>query len=174
MFFGGKSKNSFASDDKDFSHVKIACWVDHFVNPFMAINLITWNELSLSKCEELRFCVAKAREKSCKNPLEMAVLLVRNHFLFLSYLNFEALEIFINNSLQSITKTHYIIMRVISVGTVFCSHWTREQFLKISEIFSRDNYYWGKWSEEAEFVHLWLIWEVFWVIWISGDEVLKI
>lgn len=35
----------------------------------------------------LRFSKAKKKkEKSCKNPLETAVLLVRNHFLFLSYL----------------------------------------------------------------------------------------
>lgn len=50
-----------------FSHCEITTRVDHFVNPFMAINLITRVELCSSKCE------FRAKQKSCKNPLEVVV-----------------------------------------------------------------------------------------------------
>lgn len=49
-YFWREEKKVFEKD-KNFSHAEIAVRVDHFVNPFMAINLITRNEFRLSKCE---------------------------------------------------------------------------------------------------------------------------
>lgn len=76
VFFGGKPKG----DNK----VHITFRVDHFVNPFMAINLIAlkWISSVSESSGKLRF-----RDKSCKNPLEKVFALQRSskHFLFLSY-----------------------------------------------------------------------------------------
>lgn len=115
-FFEGWTEKRFffLEKDKNFSHAEITFRVDHFVNPFMAINLITRNVFCLSKCEKAVIWVS--REKSCKNPLEIFVLLKEP--LLISFL-FEALEIFTIDTVHYENTLHHYEIRFCQNNLLF-------------------------------------------------------